>query len=60
MGWISVLNYDFVFSHIIDGHTFRITKVPEGGINKYELRVDNQSFEDMLANGRIGVGQKKS
>ena len=43
-----MLNLSFDFSHILDGHTFRITRVPDN-LNKYELRIDNQNFEDIMA-----------
>lgn len=33
--------------HKIDGHIFRITRVPDN-INKFELRIDNRDFADIL------------
>ena len=42
-----MLNYDFDFVHTIEGHAFRITRVPDN-MNKYELRIDNQEFEEMV------------
>jgi hypothetical protein len=33
--------------HKIEGHIFRITRTPDN-INKFELRIDNRNFEDML------------
>ncbi len=33
--------------HKIEGHIFRITRTPDN-LNKFELRIDNRNFEDML------------
>ena len=42
-----MLNLSFDFNHTIEGHTFRITRVPDN-FNKYELRIDNRTFEEMI------------
>lgn len=33
--------------HKIEGHIFRITRTPDN-INKFELRIDNRNFDDIL------------
>lgn len=38
------MNIDFDFTHMIEGHSFRIFRV-EDTLNKYELRIDNRSFD---------------
>ena len=40
----SLLNIDFEFTQMIDGHSFRIYKSQESMI-KYELRIDNRTFD---------------
>lgn len=45
----SFFNINFDFMHKIEGHIFRITRTPDN-INKFELRIDNRNFEDMLVN----------
>ena len=48
----SFLNIDFDFTHMIEGHSFRISRI-EDSINKYELRIDNRSFDEV----RLGKGK---
>ena len=55
----SILNIDFDFVHTIGGHVFRITRVPDN-INKYELRIDNQDFEEMMQKYRAKVNADTS
>ena len=43
---LSLLNIDFDFTHQIEGHTFRISRI-EDTINKFELRIDNRTFDEV-------------
>ena len=54
-----MLNYNFEFNRVIDGHTFRITRV-EDMLNKFELRVDNCNFEEMLENKHFASKETKT
>ena len=42
----SILNIDFDFTYMIDGHSFRIYRIDEK-INAFELRIDNRTFDEM-------------
>ena len=43
--------------HNIEGHLFRITRVPDF-MNKFEMRVDNQGFEEMKELRKFGAEDK--
>ncbi len=40
----SLLNIDFDFTYKIEAHSFRISRI-EDKINKFELRIDNRTFD---------------
>lgn len=42
-----MLNISFDFNHNIQGHSLRLFKEQEG-VNNYDLRIDNRSFEYLL------------
>ena len=44
-----MLNIDFDFNHLINGHSCRISRIEEN-LNKFELRIDNLTF-DMIRMG---------
>jgi hypothetical protein len=52
-----MLNINFDFTHRIDGHILRITRIPDK-LNKFEMRIDNRSFEEILEKGGWGKEEK--
>lgn len=53
-----MLNFNFEFSHNIEGHSFRIFRESET-VHNYDLRVDNRSFSYLVKKG-VNVQQKKT
>lgn len=45
-----MLNFNFEFSHNIEGHSFRIFRESET-VHNYDLRVDNRSFSYLVKKG---------
>ena len=43
------MNLSFDFTHEVNGHMVRVTKVGDA-VNRFELRIDNRDFMELKAN----------